>query len=147
MGKLRVLSGQEVCAILQRHGFVQVRRRSSHVIMQLATDGGTTTVPVPDHNEVKIGPFVRSSASPALPVPSSSRESRTSRSTGVIHLKTYERPSRSFRNAIAMSSGNAEVQRIIFRVAGCSSPNTTACSATRFMPLGSGAGLPSRGRS
>jgi predicted RNA binding protein YcfA (HicA-like mRNA interferase family) len=56
MGKLRVLSGKEVCAILQQHGFSQVRQRGSHVVMQrVGDDGGTTTVPVPDHDEVKIG--------------------------------------------------------------------------------------------
>lgn len=55
MGKLRVLSGQEVCAILEQHGFVQVRRRSSHIIMQRRTADGTTTVPVPDHKTLRIG--------------------------------------------------------------------------------------------
>lgn len=55
MGKLRVLSGKEVCAILQRHGFVQVRQRGSHVIMQRAVGGMTTTVPVPDHAAIRIG--------------------------------------------------------------------------------------------
>lgn len=55
MGKLRILSGREVCAILGRHGFQQVRRRGSHVVMQRATDEGTTTVPVPDHDELRLG--------------------------------------------------------------------------------------------
>lgn len=55
MGKLRTLSGREVCAILEQHGFAQVRQRGSHIIMQRATDDGTTTVPVPDHKEVKTG--------------------------------------------------------------------------------------------
>ncbi len=55
MGKLRVLSGSEVCAILERHGFRQVRRRGSHVVMQQVTDQGTTTVPVPDHQELLVG--------------------------------------------------------------------------------------------
>ena len=55
MGRLRVLSGEEVCDILRRHGFVEVRRRSSHVIMQRRETSGTTTVPVPDHDELKIG--------------------------------------------------------------------------------------------
>ena len=55
MGKLRVLSGQEVCAILQGHGFVEVRRRSSHIVMQRRLPDGTTSVPVPDHKEVRIG--------------------------------------------------------------------------------------------
>lgn len=55
MGKLRVLSGKEVCAILALHGFVEVRRHGSHIAMQKKTPAGTITVPVPDHNEVRIG--------------------------------------------------------------------------------------------
>ena len=55
MPKLRVLSGREVCALLAAHGFVEVRRRGSHVIMQRAGDGRTITVPVPDHPEIRIG--------------------------------------------------------------------------------------------
>ncbi len=49
MGKLRVLSGVEVCQILEMHGFVQVRQRGSHIIMQQRTEGSTITVPVPDY--------------------------------------------------------------------------------------------------
>ena len=55
MGRLRVLSGAEVCAILERHGFQEVRRRSSHIVMQRRNAAGSTTVPVPDHVEVRIG--------------------------------------------------------------------------------------------
>ncbi|MCY2994588.1 MAG: type II toxin-antitoxin system HicA family toxin [Planctomycetota bacterium] len=55
MGKLRVMSGREACAILARHGFAEVRRRSSHMVLQLHAASGTTTVPVPDHRELKIG--------------------------------------------------------------------------------------------
>jgi predicted RNA binding protein YcfA (HicA-like mRNA interferase family) len=33
-GKLRVLSGKDVCGILALHGFVEVRRRGSHIVMQ-----------------------------------------------------------------------------------------------------------------
>ena len=55
MGKLRKLSGREVCAILSKHGFVQVRQRGSHVVMQKRTDAGTMTVPVPLHPELRIG--------------------------------------------------------------------------------------------
>jgi predicted RNA binding protein YcfA (HicA-like mRNA interferase family) len=55
MGRLRVLSGREVCAILRRHGFVQVRRRGSHIVMRRAADETTTTVPVPSHKELKTG--------------------------------------------------------------------------------------------
>jgi predicted RNA binding protein YcfA (HicA-like mRNA interferase family) len=55
VGKLRVLSGREICGILAQHGFVEVRRRGSHVVMQRRADETTTTVPVPDHDEVRIG--------------------------------------------------------------------------------------------
>jgi predicted RNA binding protein YcfA (HicA-like mRNA interferase family) len=53
---LRVLSGKEVCAILERHGYAEVRRRGSHIVMQrVRDDGATTTVPVPDHKELNKG--------------------------------------------------------------------------------------------
>jgi predicted RNA binding protein YcfA (HicA-like mRNA interferase family) len=55
MGKLRVLSGRQVCSILEQHGFQQARQRGSHVVMQRVNDDGTTTVPVPDHAELRIG--------------------------------------------------------------------------------------------
>ena len=55
MGRLRVLSGREVCGILSRHGFVEVRRRGSHIIMQLRTEDSTVTVPVPNHRELLLG--------------------------------------------------------------------------------------------
>jgi len=55
VAKLRVLSGREVCAILAQHGFVEVRRRGSHVVMQRRAEGTTTTVPVPDHDELRTG--------------------------------------------------------------------------------------------
>lgn len=55
MGRLRVLSGKDVCAILKRHGFEEVRRRGSHIVMQRKVGGSTVTVPVPDHPELRIG--------------------------------------------------------------------------------------------
>jgi predicted RNA binding protein YcfA (HicA-like mRNA interferase family) len=55
MGRLRVLSGRQICRILEQHGFVEVRRRGSHVVMQLQTQDTTVTVPVPDHATVAIG--------------------------------------------------------------------------------------------
>jgi predicted RNA binding protein YcfA (HicA-like mRNA interferase family) len=55
VARLRVLSGKEICAILADHGFVEVRRRGSHVVMQKKTEQGTTTVPVPDHKEILLG--------------------------------------------------------------------------------------------
>ena len=55
MARLRVLSGRDICRILAAHGFVQVRRRGSHVAMQRADADGTVTVPVPDHRELRTG--------------------------------------------------------------------------------------------
>jgi predicted RNA binding protein YcfA (HicA-like mRNA interferase family) len=58
MGRLRVLSGREACRILQQHGFVEVRRCGSHIVMQRRTDAGGVTVPIPDHRELAIGTAV-----------------------------------------------------------------------------------------
>lgn len=55
MGKLRVLSGKDVCQILSDRGFIEERQRGSHVIMQLQTEDTTVTVPVPNHSELRIG--------------------------------------------------------------------------------------------
>ncbi len=55
MPRLRQFSGQEVCAILEKHGFVAVRQRGSHVVMQKREEGTTTTVPVPQHRQIRIG--------------------------------------------------------------------------------------------
>ena len=55
MPELRVLSGREACRILAANSFIEVRRRGSHIIMQRRDPGGTTTVPVPDHNELRRG--------------------------------------------------------------------------------------------
>ena len=55
MGKLKILSGKEVCKILLEHGFVQVRQKGSHIIMQRKLSEETITVPVPNHTEIKIG--------------------------------------------------------------------------------------------
>jgi len=52
---LRILSGQEVCAILRRHGFIEIRQRGSHIAMQKKLAGTTVTVPVPNHTVVRIG--------------------------------------------------------------------------------------------
>jgi predicted RNA binding protein YcfA (HicA-like mRNA interferase family) len=53
--KLRILSGKDVCSILAQHGFQEVRRRGSHVVMQKKLPQTTITVPVPDHKEIRIG--------------------------------------------------------------------------------------------
>ncbi len=69
MGRLRVLSGREVCRILSEHGFAEVRRRGSHVVMQQRTADSTVTVPVPIHDELKTGTLrsiIRQSGLPRL---------------------------------------------------------------------------------
>jgi predicted RNA binding protein YcfA (HicA-like mRNA interferase family) len=55
LGRLRTFSGKQVCALLAQHGFVQVRQRGSHVVMQKRSAETTVTVPVPDHAEIRIG--------------------------------------------------------------------------------------------
>jgi len=41
-----------------QHGFKQVRRKGSHIILQKATGNTTITVPVPDHDELKLGTLI-----------------------------------------------------------------------------------------
>ena len=55
MRRLRVLSGEAVCAILGDNGFARVRQRGSHVVMQKRVGGSTVTVPVPLHAELRTG--------------------------------------------------------------------------------------------
>ena len=55
MGKLRVLSGKQVCVVIALHGFHEVRQRGSHVVMQKHLPDTTVTVPVPNHDELRIG--------------------------------------------------------------------------------------------
>ncbi|MCZ7563782.1 MAG: type II toxin-antitoxin system HicA family toxin [Burkholderiales bacterium] len=55
MGRLRVFSGRELCRLLMQQGFQQVRQRGSHVVMQKRTEATTVTVPVPLHDEIRIG--------------------------------------------------------------------------------------------
>jgi predicted RNA binding protein YcfA (HicA-like mRNA interferase family) len=53
--------------ILSSHGFEEVRRRGSHIVMQKKLPEGTITVPVPNHNEIRIGTLqsiIRQSAVP-----------------------------------------------------------------------------------
>jgi predicted RNA binding protein YcfA (HicA-like mRNA interferase family) len=67
LGKLPVLSGKEVCQILARHGFKEVRRRGSHIVMQKMLTGSTITVPVPDHDELKMGTLQSIIRQPRIP--------------------------------------------------------------------------------
>jgi len=55
LGKLKILSGQEICEILSGHGFEIVRQRGSHIVMQKKSGTSTITVPVPNHREIKTG--------------------------------------------------------------------------------------------
>ena len=55
LARLRVMSGREACGILAAHGFTEVRRRGSHIIMQNSEGERTISVPVPDHRELRIG--------------------------------------------------------------------------------------------
>ncbi len=55
LAKLRVRSGDQVCAILVKNGFSKVRQKGSHIVMQKTIANSTITVPVPNHSEIKIG--------------------------------------------------------------------------------------------
>ena len=55
MGKLRVLSGKEICKILQDNGCTEVRQKGSHIVMQKAIEDSTLTAIVPNHLSVKLG--------------------------------------------------------------------------------------------
>ncbi len=55
MAKIKVLSGAAVCRILSENGFMNVRQRGSHIVMQKRLPGTTVTVPVPNHRELDRG--------------------------------------------------------------------------------------------
>jgi predicted RNA binding protein YcfA (HicA-like mRNA interferase family) len=55
LAKLRILSGRQVCQILERNGFEEIRQRGSHIIMQKKIKNSTITIPVPNHGEIKTG--------------------------------------------------------------------------------------------
>jgi len=55
MPKLGVFSGAELCRLLEKEGFVNVRQRGSHVVMQRHAGNLTTTVPIPMHKEIRTG--------------------------------------------------------------------------------------------
>ncbi|MBC8166123.1 MAG: type II toxin-antitoxin system HicA family toxin [Bryobacteraceae bacterium] len=67
MGKLRVLSGEEVCLVLEHHGFAVVRQKGSHRVLQKHTPEGTISVPVPIHNPVRRGTLLSIIRQPGLP--------------------------------------------------------------------------------
>ena len=55
LGKLKVLSAKEVCHILFLHGFKEVRRKGSHIVMQKEVKQSTITVIVPNHKIIRKG--------------------------------------------------------------------------------------------
>ena len=55
MPKRKVFSGESLCDLLGEHGFVAVRQRGSHRVMQKKDGSTTITVPVPFHRELKPG--------------------------------------------------------------------------------------------
>ena len=40
---------------MKKHGFMEIRRRGSHIAMQRKEKDSTVTVPVPDHKEIRTG--------------------------------------------------------------------------------------------
>jgi len=61
VGRLRRLFGREVRLILEQHGFLLAHQKGSHMIMRRQRpEGGTITVPVPDHRELKTGTLIGS---------------------------------------------------------------------------------------
>jgi predicted RNA binding protein YcfA (HicA-like mRNA interferase family) len=53
MPPLPVLSGREVVAVLEKFGWREARRQSSHIV--LVKEGHLATLSVPDHKEVARG--------------------------------------------------------------------------------------------
>ncbi len=55
LGKLKILSGKDVCKLLESNGFQKVGQKGSHIIMQKKIGDSTITVPIPNHSQIKIG--------------------------------------------------------------------------------------------
>jgi len=49
------LSGRNVRAILEENGFLLIRQRGSHMVLQKKVGNGTVTAVIPDHAELRIG--------------------------------------------------------------------------------------------
>ncbi|MFH1197453.1 MAG: type II toxin-antitoxin system HicA family toxin [bacterium] len=41
--------------MFEKHGFISIRQKGSHIIMQKKLTETTITVPIPNHKEIKIG--------------------------------------------------------------------------------------------
>ena len=55
MPKLPIVSDKEVIKALSKIGFVHVRTKGSHAILNKQTDTGKITIPVPLHKEIAKG--------------------------------------------------------------------------------------------
>ncbi len=60
MPRLKVMSGRQVRALLEAHGFVFARTTGSHMIMRRTIENAddtkaTISIPVPNHREIAIG--------------------------------------------------------------------------------------------
>ena len=55
MSPRKQFSGEALCRLLEVHGFVKVRQKGSHQIMQKREEASTITVPVPMHKDLKPG--------------------------------------------------------------------------------------------
>ena len=51
MPRLRVFSGADLIAFFEKHGFLRVRQRGSHVVLRR----GSVSFPVPLHREIDRG--------------------------------------------------------------------------------------------
>lgn len=50
-----VFSGKELVKFLAKFGFIEIRIKGSHAILQKVIDNSTITIPVPLHKEIKKG--------------------------------------------------------------------------------------------
>lgn len=57
MPKLPVLSGKDLIKALSKIGFIHIRTRGSHAILNKKDKDGKITVPVPLHKELAKGTF------------------------------------------------------------------------------------------
>ena len=55
MGKLPVISGQDLIRALEKAGFQSIRQRGSHVVLQKRDAPRTLTTVVPTHRELATG--------------------------------------------------------------------------------------------
>ena len=68
MGKLRVLSGRELCKLLEANGFVFARHgKGDHDVYLRTADETSYTVSVPMHKEVAIGTLASIARQSGLP--------------------------------------------------------------------------------